>query len=349
MAVVRRIGAASCAVAMLLARVAHGQEAGPKDADGTRFHLFYQAPAGCPDRGAFAGAIHDRTSRPRLVDDDATAITLRVVIEARPEGASGRLVLRDPDGTEETRSVASRTCGEVSDALALVAAVMLDPDARTNNEPPRKPEQKPPEPAPPPASSQAPPPKPAGPRPTPALPRVEPKARWIFAAGLELGIASGIGPAIAPKGGAFGDVERRWPTGLTSSLRVSLDAAATSSALRSGSQTYEWLGATVRLCPAHFELPAHLRVAPCAGLQTAGHRGTTRDVRSPTARTELWLAPVASGTVDWAVTPAVSLEVQGGILLPLRRSRYFLAPASTIFEVPVAAATAGVGVRVRFL
>ena len=354
MAGLRRIQGASCAAAMLLAGIARGAEppAGGTDLESTpRFRLAYAAPDGCPDRDAFVRSIRERTSRPRLVGDEETgsATVMRVVIEQKPEGASGRLDLRDPDGTEETRSVASRTCGEVADALALVAAVMLDPDARmtggaaaTKPPPEAEPAEKPPTRPPPITPKLVPPPRPA------AAPLV-PKTRWLFGVGAQIGILGGVGPAVAPTGGVFGDVERRASRGLVSTLRVSLDAAATASDLRTGTQTYEWVAATVRLCPAHLSLPARLRLAPCAGFQAGGHRGTTRDVRSPTSNTELWLAPVASGTVEWALSRAVSLDLHGGIVFPLRRSRYFLAPASTIYEVPALAGTMGVGVRVRFL
>lgn len=349
MALVRRIRRASCAVTTLLAGLARAEEP-PADGHGVdvpSFRLVYTAPAGCPDRDAFVSGIRARTSRPRLVaDEDTSATALRVVIETAPEGASGRLELRESDGTEETRSVASRTCAEVSNALALVAAVMLDPDAEVNGGPPST--SSTPAESPPPVPALPAPPRPP-PSPTPSRVAPPPVEPWRFAAGAEIGMLGGIGPAVAPMGGAFGDVEHRWGSGLVSTVRLAVEVAATSSDLRTGSQTYEWLGATLRLCPAYLSPWHRLRAAACVGWQTAGLRGTTRDVRSPSTNLQLWLAPVASGTVEWALSRAVSLELDGGILFPLRQTRFFLAPNSTIFAVPAAAGTMAVGVRVRFL
>ena len=95
----------------------------------------------------------------------------------------------------------------------------------------------------------------------------------------------------------------------------------------------------------HVTLPHRLRLGPCGALQAAGHRGTTRDVRSPTANVSVWLAPVVVGSLEWALNPAVSIELEGGALFPLRRTRFFLAPNSTIFQVPAASGTVSLGVR----
>lgn len=96
-------------------------------------------------------------------------------------------------------------------------------------------------------------------------------------------------------------------------------------------------------------MPGKFRVAPCAALQVAGHRATTQDVRNPTSRLELWLAPVALGTAEWAISREIALELSAGALFPLRRTRYFLAPDTTIFDVPAVGATANLGLRVRIL
>ncbi len=339
------------AIALGVAAMAGVEPAGASpEEESPTFSLAYSAPAACPDRDAFVSSIRARTARPRLVRaDDGASVAVRVVIETRDAGAaSGRLDLREADGTEETRTVTSRTCAEVSSALALVAAVMLDPEARSTAEP--SPTLPPPAPSPSPPRAPSPAsPSPARPPPaSPSPPRPPPSTEWPFAAGAHAGIMSGIGPAIAPIGGVFATLERRTPT-LASSLRLGVDIARTSSALRSGTQTYEWLGAAMRLCPAYVSLRADLRLAPCAGFQAAALRGTTRDVRSPTANLQLWLAPVAGGSVEWALSSTVSLELEGAALFPLRRARFFLAPNSTIFEVPSVAGTVTAGVRVRFL
>lgn len=345
MARARTVGGALGLGALLLAGPSAAGEA-----EGKRFRLVYEAPAGvCPDRDVFLAEILARTSRPRLADDEdgEPAIAIHVAIEVQGESSSsGRLDVREPDGTEETRSVRSQTCGEVAKALALVTALLLDPDARTEAEPPPAPPPAAPPPSPPPA------PPPAASDVTPKRPPPPPRPRptWRPSAGAELGILGGIGPAVGPMAGAFFDVEHTSAGGLVSAARLSFDLARTASDLPHGaSQTYEWVGGTVRICPVYLSLPQRLRLAPCAALQIAAHRATTQDVRNPTARVDPWLAPVAGGTVEWSFSRDFGLELSGGALFPLRRTRYFLAPDTTIFDVPVVAGTVSLGLRVRFL
>ncbi len=326
-----------------------GTPARAAEPEGTPFRLVYEAPPYvCPDRDAFLREILARTQRPRLAPDgDEPAIAIRVAIDAKSETSStGRLDVHEPDGTQETRSVTSRTCGEIAKALALVAALVLDPDARTDAEPPPAPPPPPP-PAPPVPPPSRPPPvdRPAPPPPAPAA-----RSRWASSGGVEVGVLGGIGPALGPMAGGFFDVEHRTARGLASAARLSFDVARTSSDLsRGGTQTYEWLGGTVRACPVYLPLPQKFRVAPCAAFQIGAHRATTQDVRNPTSSLEGWLAPAALGTVEWSISREIALELSGGALFPLRRTRYFLAPDTTIFDVPAVAGTANFALRVRFL
>jgi hypothetical protein len=124
--------------------------------------------------------------------------------------STGHLEVRDADGAEQKRVVSSRTCTEVAKALALVAALILDPDAQDPLAP-------------------APPPAPAPPRPH--------------------GATGGIGPTLAPVlAPVLGAVDH--PSSLIApSFRVTASAAFTSSGLATGTATYTWLGGTLRACP----------------------------------------------------------------------------------------------------
>lgn len=281
-------------------------------------------------------------------DEASEAISFRVAIEGGATSTSGQLDVREPGGATQQRSVSSRTCGEVAKALALVAALILDPDARTSDaETPPFPESPPVPPAPPPLAPARPPPR-SAPSPAPPAATLAPHA-WRIAAGGELGAIGGIGPDLAPMGGAFIDVGLRTRRLLAPAFRLTVDLAATGNDLRSGSQSYWWLAWTLRGCPIHVVLPARFRLGPCVGLQIGVHHGVTSDVANPTSHSDLWLAPLAEGTLEWAATPKITVELRGGGLVPLRRTRFFLAPNTTLYEVPPVAGTFGLSFRVTFL
>jgi hypothetical protein len=329
--------------------------------DTPRFELVYDAPAGCPDRAAFLDAIHARTPRSQLADEatKASAVAFRVTIDAR-DTSKGELEVHEPDGGQQKRIVSGRTCTEVAKALALVVALILDPDAELGSEAQLL---NPPPPPPPPGLAPPPPPlSPSLPRPPPSPPpqRAPSDTRtWHLAVGAELGAMGGIGRSVAPTAGAFLDLGRHpprlaaSPVGLTRlfspAFRVSIDVATTSNDLAVGSASYLWVAGTLRACPIYLPLPAQLRIGPCAGMEVGLHRGTTRDVPNPSTHSDLWLAPAALSSLEWSLGERFTVELDGGALFPLRRTRFFLAPSTTIFEVPQAAGTLMLSGRVRFL
>jgi hypothetical protein len=87
--------------------------------------LRYQAPDGCPDRAGF-----EQQLRARLPQRGARAgaARLEVRITRVPEGSVGELALARPGGEPAAvRKIRARDCEEAAEALALVAALMLDP------------------------------------------------------------------------------------------------------------------------------------------------------------------------------------------------------------------------------
>lgn len=353
------LGASSAALLLLGAGAGHAAE--PVGPEGTRFRLAYVAPASCPDRSAFLAAIHMRTRRPQLAAEGEPALTFAVSIEPRQGSTVGRLEVRDPDAAStgvapQKRTVSSGTCGEVAKALALVVALILDPDAETSAdpEPPPVDEGSPAgdEPA---AITSVPEVVPARrrrherPRPTPPVRRpVE------LSGGAALGISGAIGPAVAPGAEIF--AELAFTSGdrpgravvFDPAIRLGAASSVTSSDLALGSHRYWWAGATVRACPLHVRLPGALRLAPCGGMHLGVHHGSTEGVPNGTASTDLWVAPVAGASIEWPLTSSVGLELHGGAVFPLVRTRFFLAPDTTIFEVPAVAGTTTIAARLRF-
>src|SRR5690606_7068462 len=89
------------------------------------------------------------TGRAQWVAPGAETVTLEVVVEVSDGGAQGRLVVRERGRPPPApREVADATCATVVDALALVAALAIDPQASLAPSAPGRPA--PPAPAPPP-------------------------------------------------------------------------------------------------------------------------------------------------------------------------------------------------------
>jgi hypothetical protein len=336
---------------------AHADEtpAHTDEEEGTRFHLAYEAPSSCPDRAAFLAAIRVRTRRPQLAAEGEAATTFAVTIEPAQAATIGRLEVRDPDGPPQRRTVSSRTCAEVTKALALVAALLLDPDAQEGDGTPAPPPPPPPEGLPPPAGvgprrdrTQ----RPRASRPAPPPPKV------LVVPGAELGATGAIGPTLGPAAGLFVDMNfapgaRSGAFRVAPSLRFGVAGAWTTRDLSSayaqgGTQTYWSAGGIVRLCPVWLELARDVEVGPCAGVQVGIHHGSTTDTPNPSASTNLWVMPNAGASLGWVLSSAVTLELHGGAVLPLLRTRFFLAPNTTIFEVPTVSGAASLAARVRF-
>jgi hypothetical protein len=320
-----------------LARAEPGENL-PRPTDTPPFRLGYESTVGtCPNAPAFLAAIRARTDRAHLAVAGEDALGFSVRIEQDAAGrVVGRLEIREIDDTRQERTVESDTCTDVARALALVIALYLDPDAEGGTTEPTAP------PPPPPSVARAPVVREATPtRRSPPL-RVD--------AGGGVGMVFGIGPSVAPKLTAFGDVTIApvsLPSWLHPSVRLGIEAATTTADVGFGSQRYVLLGGNLRVCPVGVPIVSTVRVGPCLGLSAGLHRGTSDDVPNARAQDKPWLAPAATGRLTWALTDSVALELEGGATAPLYRTRFFLAPDLTLFRAPAVAGTAGLTLQVR--
>ncbi len=317
------------------------------------FTLSYHAPPDrCPDADAFLGAIRARTERARIAaPGDETAVAFSVRITTGPAGrVVGRLEIREPDGMRQERSVESATCNEVAQALALVGALYLDPDAIAGPAPPPPP--------PPPARSSPPPrPPPTATSPRPNVPRTpETAARRAFdiGGGIGGGLLGGIGPSAAPLGRVFGEMALegeaidRSLSWARPSARLSIEAATSSGDVVAGSQRYVLAAGTLRLCPVDVAVVPAFHLGPCAAVQAGAHRGTSQGVPNARDQDKPWIAPVASVHASLSLAKTLSVELEGGLSFPLVKTRFFLGPDVTLFRAPVVAATATAAVTAWF-
>lgn len=93
--------------------------------EGESVRLDYSADPGCPNRAAFVAEVEARTPRARFDDGarDARAITVAAHV------ADGRARGTIDVGSGATREISAENCADIVSALALVTALVIDPDA----------------------------------------------------------------------------------------------------------------------------------------------------------------------------------------------------------------------------
>ncbi len=303
------------------------------------FHLDYvAAPEGCPGASDFVSAVRARTERTRLARADESAVTVAIRIEGSPGAAvRGRLDIREPDGARQERAVESATCAEVANALALVVALYLDPDA---------------------TSSPAVAPAPVTPRPTEPRPVAVPEQRSVdvtprapsvrFGGGAGLGLLGGIGPSVAPLARVFGEAAIAPSPRGRSTLRVSLDGATTEDDAAAGSQRYSVLAGAIRLCPFDVRVVRSFFFGACGAFQAGVRRAASEGVVDAQIQDRAWLAPHATAHATLGIGPSVTLELEGGVAVPLVRTRFFLGPDVTVWRTPAAAPAVNAAISFAF-
>jgi hypothetical protein len=91
--------------------------------------LSYSAPEGCPAEGAFVAAVEARGAS---LERAGQARVFDVRIEHAPGGFSGSFQVGEGSDASGARRVHGSSCAEVSDALAVVAAIALEGAAETS-------------------------------------------------------------------------------------------------------------------------------------------------------------------------------------------------------------------------
>ncbi len=300
-----------------------------------RVRVDFAAPSACPTERVFVDQLVARAPRARIADDGEAVRTLVVRVLVRGGSFVGRMTVRDRDGTETERDVAADACSELVSALALIAAVAVDPTVATGVPTPASPP-----PAVPPAEAAA-APAPESPPPSPAAP-----ASPSSAAPWRLRLVAGA-EAVS---GALPDIGLGLPA-------VSIDASRARDALLAlssfraritfarddaPSARFAWASGAIDTCPIHGERGA-LDLTLCARIQAGTLYGRGIGVTPTQARTTPWiaLAPVARARFD--LVDALGLELEASLVFPLVRDRFVVEAAGPIFRPPAVGWTVGAG------
>ena len=261
----------------------------------------------CEDAGGFSVEIRQRSRRlhPALANEPALDFSLELGGSGR--AFSGRLRVRELDGTETSRAITGVSCDEVLSALALIAVVLVDPNAAS--EPPR------PEPR---TEPQAP----------HVAPRSAPARPWGFAAGIGVGLEGAVAPDLLLSASVQGEVALAgsgvWSPRVALALSHSFPDEVSASA---GVAHFQWTAARLSSCPVRYPSSGPFALRPCLSFD-AGRLAVTGDqtYHGQTARVA-WFALGGAARTELRLLSTLLLGLDAGFIVPFTRDSFF-------FELP---------------
>jgi hypothetical protein len=329
-------------------------------------HVRFEGGAACSDESRFFREVRGRTPRVREAEAAERARTFRVRLAA--DGRVGTLWIEEGAALSAPRTIEARSCEEVVDALAFIAALSVDPSAHAHAVPVETPP--PPPPSPPPAPPWAPPVAPAeastplvvatlseGAEPvsndSPALPLPPPRPARFF-------VAVGVGPTAnvpdTPSNGlggrAFLEIGRPAGSRWAPSGRIAFDLPSdhTVSPGAGSSASLTWIRGSVDGCPLRFTLAPSLEVAPCVGVEAGALSGLASQIVQSRKTTQPWVAGVAEGRLRLGFLRVVFAELDAGVTVPFTRQDFvfFLPATTTAYQAPPAYFRGLLALGVRF-
>jgi hypothetical protein len=283
-----------------------------------RVHIAYRVPAdaACPDAASYRARIIARNRGVSFVDRADAARVFEVEVRADPDGQlHGRLVVLDPVGVQTVREVFGATCAEVIDALALIAALALDP---------RRPQE--------PRAAPAPPAPPAPPK------TARPRVAFGASAG---GIYDAV-PGLAPAGDAFVEVRTRRVR-----VRVSGAVARGSASVEAASAAFTRIVGRVDLCRTVRE--GSVRWAGCVRAEAGVLSASGANIEGAARARRPWLAPGLGITGTRALSTRLFARLAFSLAVPLIRDRFVFSPDTTVHRAGVVVPELMIGVGGWFL
>jgi hypothetical protein len=289
--------------------------------------LTYAAPADCPANDAFR-----RDVATRLHDESHVAnVRLDIAIEADAGRYRGTITALDDAANESARRrIEGESCTEVAHAMAFLAALALelnghlDPDV----------ESAPPSPSPPPS-------------PEPAIPIPPASARGVRVAALLLGDArDGFGPSVYASGEVGLEIAVANGT-VSPAARLVAFAGRGSLGSPAGGAWIGFGGGRLELCPIRVG-GTTIILRFCAGGELGAVHGQGEVPFKPRAATVPWVSVETTLRIQWFATRELFVELGGGPVLPLDRSRYYFEPDTTVYQAPVVAARVAMGLGWQF-
>ncbi len=334
------LGRIVCCAAFVVLAVSGLARPAAAEPAGEPFRLEYWAEGRCPDAVEFARQIMTRAPLLRPARADEPALGFYAELSEDSGAATGRLTARTPDGREVQREVHGATCDDVATALALIAALMADP-----NQPLAVPATRPAVVSAPAKIRRA----PVQSRSADVGPGISPR-RWTFGVGAGLGFDSSIAPnpgyglgvefAAEPKSGSV------WrPLFALSAIR----AAASNTETRAGNASFTWLAFRAAVCPVRWPEDTPLFVRPCLFADAGILEGSVSLSGRTQDQSKSWFAAGGFLRVEALADEALSFQLDGGITAALKRDSFDSGSgAASAFQVPSAGILGRIGLSYRF-
>ncbi len=273
--------------------------------------LHYLGEPGCPSQAEFVDEVTARVRRPVEWSKAGAAVQMVVIVRQGSAQASGTLEVVQQATAPTRREFTSSSCAEVGSALALVAALALDPNARTEQLPAHPPSSAvasaPPEtaeaPAPaPPASSK---PKPAANAGLAApLQRPAPGRDYVVWLGPAAAVAAGYAPEpLVSAGLSLG--ARSLRPGFSPGLQLAaLWGKTGTTGPEAAGGSFAWALGRFEACPVQLSLARRLTFEPCvaAELGQLSARGASVGI-TPVNAERWWFAAGATFSLHLSLGP----------------------------------------------
>lgn len=306
----------------------------PSRDDPRAFRVVFTSSTPCNDAAEFGRQLQRRTARLRPADAVEPALTFLVDLSAVPTGVRGQLVVREPGGGLTTREVPGVECKEVLSAMALIAAVLVDPLATTGTLAPASfPER-------------------ASPRSSRASSSPESPSRWGLGVGQRVTAQTALAPDLT-WGAAFQAAISYAVSGsFAPVVRVGGHLARSRAVPHApGFAKFDWTGARISLCPVAWAPATSVTLRPCAAGDVAWFGASGYGVVDEKTVDLLWGAAGAELNGEVALYGPLSLGAEVGAFFPFLHGRrfYFIPDRATIHEIPAVGLSFSLGIEVHFL
>jgi hypothetical protein len=296
---------------------ADGAEAEP-------FRLTFSTSANCGVAEAFLAELRARTARLRAAKEAEHGITFVVETFRVPGGVRGQLVMHRPGALPIVREVPGATCGEVISAMALIAALMVDPLAGASPVNPTSPtaghEQEHPES-----------------RGTPFAFRVDHRLTTRNAVAPKFALGQALVISVTHETGP-----------LRPSLGLSLSTARASTTVTSGAAQFDWIAARLTPCPVGLGSARSWDLRLCAGLELGRLRGKGYATVAPATQSIVWSSAAALLDAHRRLLGPLWLGGEAGLTFPFTREHFYLEPHTNLHRIPAWGVSAGVGLGLDF-